>query len=417
MLAKRIYGRIAAVHPELPKYLLALALMGICSGIFENTYNNWLYAQFQVSPTTRGHLEFVREFPGLITAPLMGAFSFLPETTVAALSALVTAVGMAGLALKGDVWWLMLVFTVLWGIGTHLIMPLNSSLTMELGGQTQRGKRLGQVGAVSIAGAITGAAVVWLVFSNGGPRPEPGGAMAVVESWRFDFAFLLAAAVCVGAALCFRALKAVGAHSKRPTLVLKGKYWLYYVLNILFGARKQVFLTFGRWVLVTIFSQSPTTFAKLSIAASLIGIWFTPLAGRLIDRLGERTVLMVDSFVLMVVCLAYGGAEHIGLPRESALYVVYCAYVIDQLFFAVGMARDTYMSKIAETKEDLTASLSVGVSINHVVAMTVPTLGGLLWTAYGYETVFMVAAAMALLMTLFASMIRVPKSVDLAEPA
>ena len=75
------------------------------------------------------------------------------------------------------------------------------------------------------------------------------------------------------------------------------------------------------------------------------------------------------------------------------------------------------MSKIAETKDDLTASLSVGVSINHLVAMVVPTLGGLLWTAFGYEWVFIAAAAMALLMTLFSSMIKVPKSVDLVETA
>ncbi len=417
MLLKRLHGRIAAVHPEFPKYLMALALMGVCSGVFETTYNNWLYAQFLVSPTTRGNLEFIREFPGLINAALMGALAFLPETRVAALSAIVTAVGMVGLGLKGDNWWLMLLFTIFWGIGSHLIMPLRSSLTMEMGGQTQRGKRLGQVGAVQIIGSIGGAVIVWLIFGRGSEQPTIEGQMGLVQEWQFDFSFYIAAAACVAAAFFFNALRAVGSHSKRPSFVLKGKYWLYYVLNVLFGARKQVFLTFGRWVLVTVFSQKPTTFAVLSIVGSVVGIWFTPWVGKLIDRLGERTILIVDSFMLILVCAAYAGAEHLGLPKQTALHIVYVSFVVDHLLFAVGMARDTYMSKIAETKDDLTASLSVGVSINHLIAMVVPTLGGLLWTAFGYEWVFIAAAAMALLMTLFSSMIKVPKSVDLVETA
>ena len=411
----RLYRRIEAVHPELPKYLAAVALMAVCSGVFENTYNNYLYEQFRISPVARGNLEFIREFPGLINVLLMGALAALPETRIAALAALVTAVGMAGLGIKGDNWWLMLLFTLFWGAGSHLIMPIRSSLTMGFGGQTKRGRRLGQVGAVGIAGSIIGAAIVWLVFDGLTRNAPSAGVDPGIEKWQFDITFYIAAAACVGAAFFFLRLTNVGSHAKRPALVLKPKYWLYYVLNVLFGARKQVFLTFGRWVLVVVFKQRPSTFAKLSIVGSAIGIGFTPLVGRLVDRIGERKVLIVDSIVLMIVCLGYGGARHLGLSESGALTVVFACYVLDQLFFAVGMARDTYMSKIAESEDDLTASLSVGISINHLIAMTVPAAGGLLWQARGYEAVFMAAGGVALLMTIFASMIRVPRSVDLQE--
>jgi MFS family permease len=418
-MIRRFHHRLKAVHPELPKYLAAIALIAVCSGVFETTYNNYLYAQFHISPTVRGNLEFVREFPGLMNAFLMGALAWMPETHVAALSSVVTALGMAGLALLGSNWWLMLLCTILWGIGTHLIMPIRSSLTMELGGQTKRARRLGQVSAVGILGSIIGSAIVWVVFDHfGHGRPDPAeGMLGPVDRWQYDVTFYAAAVACLGAAAFFLMLRKIGAHTKRPSFVLKRKYWLYYTLNVLYGGRKQVFLTFGRWVLVTIFGQPASTFAKLSIVGSILGIPFNQLLGRFVDRYGERTVLVIDSFLLMLVCLGYGGARHLGLSQTGALWVVSACYIGDQIFFALGMARDTYMSKIAESKDDLTASLSVGVTIDHLISVSVPTLGGILWSRHGYEAVFMAAAGLGCLMTVFSTMVRVPKSVDLEEAA
>lgn len=414
---KRFHTRLRAIHPELPKYLAAILLIAVCSGVFENTYNNYLYAQFKVSPTVRGNLEFIREFPGLMNAPLMGALSWLPETRVAGLSAWITALGMVGLGLKGQNWWLMLLCTIFWGIGSHLIMPVRSSLTMELGGQTKRARRLGQVGAVGIVGSIIGAAIVWFVFNRTGEGMPQEGVMRPVDEWNFDLTFYIAALACVGAGIFFHLLRNIGAHTKRPGFVLKRKYWLYYVLNVLFGARKQVFLTFGRWVIVTIFRRPPSVFAVLSIIGSIIGIPLNQFLGHMVDRFGERNLMLANAAMLFFVCLGYATAQHLGLSPAATLGLIYATYVIDQLVFGMEMARDTYMSKIAETKEDLTASLSVGVTINHLVAMSVPSLGGILWARHGYEAVFLVGAGIAVLMCLFASMVRVPRSVDLAESA
>lgn len=413
----RLWRRVRNVHPELPKYLMAVALMAVCSGVFENTYNNFLYAQFDIKGDTRGYLELVREFPGLMNAVLMGALAFLPETRIGALAALITAVGMAGFGLWGANWWLMLLFTLFWGAGSHMIMPIRSSLTMGFGGQTKRGRRLGQVGAIQIVGAIVGAAIVWLVFDHMGGARTDQSELLRIPKWQFDIAFYAAAVACVVAAFFFLSLRNVGSHAKRPKMVIKSKYWLYYVLNVLFGARKQVFLTFGKWTLVEVFGQKPATFAKLSIAGSAVGIGFTPLVGRLVDRIGERTVLVVDSFVLMLVCLGYGSAKHLGLSDSGALVIVFTSYIVDQVFFAVGMARDTYMAKIADSQNDLTASLSLGITINHLIAMSVPSFGSMLWKAHGYESVFMAAGVVAVLMTIFAAMVRTPESIDLQEAA
>lgn len=414
---KRIHRRLKAIHPELPKYLTAIFLIAVCSGVFENTYNNYLYAQFKVSPTVRGNLEFIREFPGLMNAPLMGALSWMPETTVAGLSAWVTAVGMVGLGLKGQNWWLMLLCTIFWGIGSHLIMPIRSSLTMELGGQTKRARRLGQVGAVGIVGSIVGALFVWAIFNHFGQGMPEEGKIRPMDEWHFDVSFYIAGLACVGAGIFFHLLRDIGARTKRPGFVLKRKYWLYYVLNVLFGARKQVFLTFGRWVIVTVFKRPPSVFAVLSIIGSVIGIPLNQFLGHMVDRFGERALMLVNAALLFAVCLGYATAQHLGLSAAAALMLIYVTYVVDQLVFGMEMARDTYMSKIAETKDDLTASLSVGVTINHLVAMSVPSVGGILWARHGYEAVFLVGAGIAVLMCIFAAMVRVPRSVDLAESA
>lgn len=413
----RFYRRLQSIHPELPKFLAALFLMAVCGGIFEATYNPYLYAQFHISPQVRGNLEFVREFPGLMNAPLMGALARWPESVVAAFSALVTALGTGGLGLWGSNWWLMLVCTILWGVGSHLIMPIRSSLTMALGGQTKRARRLGQVSAVQIVGSILGSAIVWVVFDYlGRGRPDPvDGMIGPVDRWQYDVTFYAAAVACLGAAVFFALLRDIGSHAGRPPFVLKRRYWLYYALNVLYGGRKQVFLTFGRWVLVTVFHQRASTFARLSIVASTISIPFNQYLGRLVDRFGERDVLVVDSFLLMLVCLGYGGARHLGLSDTAALWIVCASYVGDQVFFGLGMARDTYMSKIAETPSDLTASLSVGVTIDHLISVSVPTLGGMLWLRHGYEAVFMAAAVMAVFMTIFSAMVKAPRSVDLEE--
>jgi len=401
----RLYHRLRDIHPALPQYLLAAALMAVCGGIFENTYNNYLYAEFRISPDARGRLELIREFPGLMNVFLMGALAFLAETRVAALAAFITAVGLIGFAVRGDHWGLMLAFTLLWGAGSHLLMPIGNSLTMSFGGETKRGRRLGQVGAVSTIGSIIGAAIVWAFFRMG--RASAGGEARVAElaKWQFNATFMLAALACIGAGILYLRMRNVGQQTSRTPFVLRRKYWLYYVLNVLFGARKQVFITFGRWVLVTVFFQTPTAFAQIWIVASAIGIWFNPLLGRMVDRLGERTVLIIDSFVMMLVCFIYGGAEHLGLSRAAATYLVMGCFMLDQLFFATGMARETYLAKIARSKDDLTATLSMGVTINHLIAATIPTLGGWAWHRYGYEYVFAGAGVVAVMLLVFSAMI------------
>jgi MFS family permease len=208
------------------------------------------------------------------------------------------------------------------------------------------------------------------------------------------------------ASVFFFRMRMPNAHLQRPRFVWRREYWLYYVLALLFGARKQVFITFGPWVLVRIFHQPVWIFAQLWIAAAILGVVFQPALGRAIDRWGERAVLLSDSVLILLVCLGYGFAHRLHSP-SLALGLLYVCFVADNLLFGVNMARDTYLSKIVVKPEDLAPTLSLGISINHVVSMSIPSVGGILWIAYGHSSVFVATAGIAVLMGIFSAMVRV----------
>jgi len=394
-----IIARLRATSPQLLLYFTAIVFMGAASGCFDTSYNNFLDGVFHITAQGRGMLEFPRELPGFLVAAITGLLAFLPETRVASISALTTFAGMMGLGYvhladtNPGAWHWLVLFTVLWSTGTHLGMPVQASIGMSLAHESKRGRRLGQMGSLGGVGVIIGAGIAWALS---GTRSEP-------PYWLI---FGAGAIMALCAAITFLQIRGVGRQTARPRLIVRRQYWLYYVLCILFGARKQIFITFGPWVLIKVFKQHVATFAKLRIVNSMLTVFTNPFIGSLIDRWGERRVLMVDSFLLMVVCLGYGVSHRFG---SAGVWVAFACFVLDEVMFGFGMARTVYLSKIAEKPEHVTASLGLGVSLDHAVSMTLPTLGGLLWMRYGHPWVFFAGGIIGLLMTIFSSMIRVPR--------
>ncbi|MGD9498548.1 MAG: MFS transporter [Armatimonadota bacterium] len=382
-------------NPQLVLFLMAVFALGTSNGIFQTTYNNYLDDVFGISAAVRGALEFPRELPGFLVALFAGALFFLVENRVAGLAAVLTGLGMAGLGLIGPHWGLMLLFTIVWSIGQHVEMPMRSAIAMSLGTARQHGRRLGQASAARVGASLLGGVIVWLVIDYVG------------ANYTITFAAGAIAAL-VGAVLYLR-LQPVHGQARRAKLVVKRRYRLYYALCALFGARKQVFITFAPWVLVTIYNEPASTFAKLWIATALLGVWFQQGLGDIIDRWGARRVLMLDGVLLVLICLGYAFAGEIGLPAGWPVRVLYGCYVLDELLFGVENARSTYLAQIAERPADVSPSLSMGVTINHAVSMVVPYLGGrFIWDKFGWQWVFVAAAALSLLTVIGASRVRTP---------
>lgn len=382
------------VRRELALFLVVVAALGMTGGIFETTFNNYLSDTFSITAEARGKLEFPRELPGFLVTVMGGALFFLSVTRMGVLSGLGIAAGIVGLAFSGDDYTRMIAFMVLWSAGNHLLMPVTGTIALSLAPPSKRAARMGQIGAVGMAATILGATIVWMGFQY----IEIG----------YRGTFLIAAGGAAVAAVVIGFLRPLPKREgRRPKLVVKRRYGLFYLLNVFSGARKQIFMTFGVWVLIKMFEQPAYTIAKLWIVASAIGIFFQPQLGKLIDRVGERAILMANAAVIIVICMGYGFA-HL-LPIAHPVWVVYICYVIDNLVFATGMARATYLDKIAEHEEDIHASLSLGVSIDHAVSMSIPALGGVVWVLYGYPWVFVGAAAIAVLDFTAAGFIRVPR--------
>ena len=376
-------------------FLIAIACLGVLGGIAQTTFNNYLSDTFDITAAQRGSLELPREMPGFLVALFAGMLFFMPETRVGALCALVTVAGMVVLGLAGDAWYLMMVGMVGWSAGSHVTMPIRRSIAMQLAQENARGRRLGQVGAVALAATIGGCLIVWI------------GMKYLHFSYRT--VFICGAAAALFAVPAFMAMPKHVAQLTRPKWVMRRRYWLYYVLCFLFGARKQIFITFGPWVLVRIFHQEAYVFAQLWIISAVIGIFVQPLLGSLIDRIGERTILVVDALVLMVITFAYG---HLPPGSEIGRLAILTCYVVDQIAFSLGMARDTYLSKIAEQPDHVAPTLSLGISIDHVVSMSLPWLGGWIWDKYNYRMVFTGAGFVAVLMLIFTAMIKTPAPVQ-----
>ncbi len=391
-------SRLRRADPQLLIFLGAVACAGAAAGVFHHSLNNFISDVFNPDAQTRGNLEFPRELPGFLTAMFAAGLFRLSAPRLGAVSTAAIAAGMLGLAVGGHQWIPMVAALMVWSAGSHLAGPASSTIALSMAGPGGTGRRLGQVAATRKLATIVGCAVVWGVTDW---RP---GAYWIV--------FIAAAIFALGASAVYFSMRSEPQdHQARQPMVFRRRYTLYYALSVLFGARKQVFLTFGPWVLVRNFAQPPKTLAKLGMISAFAGVFLQPQFGKLIDRVGERAVLVAEGILLIFVCLGYGYGDRLGLG-DSTLYLICLCYVCDEILFWVGMARTTYLDKIAVKREDVTASLALSVSLDHAVSMSIPILGGLVWERYSPSMVFLGAAALALVYAGLASLIRTPPAAD-----
>ncbi len=196
--------------------------------------------------------------------------------------------------------------------------------------------------------------------------------------------------VMAGVATILGGIAILFAEKKKPDIekriVFRRRYSLYYVLNFLQGLRKQVFITFAIYALVKVHGMSVSTTLKLVFVNQLLITLTASWMGRLVDRHGERVMLSASYIGLAIVFFGYATVHH-----RPTLYVLYC---IDNLIFFGGIALTTYLHKIAP-EEDLKPTLSMGVTMNHVAAVTAPLVGGFAWRYFGYEVIFFAGSVLA----------------------
>jgi MFS family permease len=359
----------------------AVACVGVAMSFQMGLNTNFLVEEIGVSGFQQGLLESVRESCGVIAFGVLAILAGFAEPLVGAAMLLLLAAGLAAYAGVHS-YWMVIVLSLVWSQGLHVWMPLPNSMTLALAEPGRTGHRLGQVGAAGSAGWGLGLGAALLLGVLGvSMRPMylvAGGAGA------------LGALACLG---IYRKVKTPG-----PRFVFRRRYGLYYLLCFLEGWRKQIFICFSGFLLVKIHHTRLPVMLGLFAVVQVIGFFASPRVGRLIDRVGERRVLVAYFASLIAVFLGYA--------LVGNLYVLYALFVADGVVWTLAMAMTTYVNRIAPPSEH-TPTLSMGVAMNHVAAVTMPLVGGALWQYAGYRWTFALGA-LAVALSIVAAL-RVPK--------
>lgn len=375
-------------------FLLVGFLAGIAGGINTTIFNNYLSDIYHLGADVRGLVELPRELPGLLIVLVLAMLSFLGDIRMAAVGMLAASLGMLGIGLFSPSFTIMLAWMMVFSLGTHIVMPLTATIGMSLSKPEAYGSRLGRYSAYSLTATIVGYGVVWTGFK--------------FFHMTYAVAFIIAAVFYVMAACVLQSMHRKETQIRRVKFAFRKRYTLFYCMSVVNGARKQIFLTFAPWVLIQIFHLDAPHFAILGVIIAAVSILTRKMVGKAIDRLGERLVLSVEAVLLVVVCMGYAFAAEL-VPLSIAVVIIAGCYIIDNSMSAVEMARSTYVKKIALAPGDVMPTLSAGVSFDHLIAMTIPFLGGILWKTMGYQYVFLAAAFIGVLNLILSLQIKIPE--------
>ena len=342
-----------------PENLLAVMTFAgaLAFALWTALINNFAVERAAFGGDAIGALQSIREIPGFLAFTVVWALLLVKEQRLALASVALLALGTAATGFFGSFWGLVVTTTVM-SIGFHYQEALLQSLSLQWLPRERAPLVLGRLVAVRSAATIGILAFLWLAFTGLGADYVAvylaGGGLAL--------------ALIVAAWLGFPRFPPIVPQHKH--LVLRRRYWLYYALTFLSGARRQIFVVFGGFLLVEKFGYSVADMTALLLLNSALNLWLAPRIGRVVSRWGERRVLTLEYAGLVVVFLGYAVVSHPWLAAGL--------YVLDHVFFAMAIALKTSPQKIG-APADMAPTAAVSFTINHIAAVFVPVGFGLIW--------------------------------------
>ena len=375
-------------------FLLSILITGLAYGLYKGMLDNFLAEVVKMGEMDRGITEFFRELPGILLVFILAAFYMLSAESMYKVGAVIMLVGMGMHALLPASKVLVTLAICVYSLGEHIQLGMKSTLTMGYAKPDKGGAALGVQSAVSQVGTLAGYLVIVLVFS------------LVTQNQPYRMFFALAAAlVAVSAVFAMRISGKSEADSTKRRFYFHKKYNKYYMLEMFYGARKQVFLTFGPYVLILFYGADAATISLLFAISAVACFFASPIVGRIIDRLGYKVVMVSDTIILVAVCLCYGFAHHL-FPKNVAFIICCVNYVLDAVISLASMASNVYVKELSDNAEEMKATISTGVSINHVITIFIALFGGWIWESLGIETLFILSAVLGLLNSAYAATIK-----------
>lgn len=362
---------------------ILLAVMSAAFGFGLNAHQNIVTNYFEdvlhLSGPQFGYITAIRELGGLLVLLLTAILYHISLQRVTAGALALLAVGYALYGLSNS-FWTVAPWVIITSLGFHTVLQTQFALGLSLTTEAKSGSVLGLMAAYSQAGSFAALAMVFIVFNYN------------LFSFRATFVVLGAVAlVGAGAIVGFPHLhegRERRAAPKRERIVWRRDYRYYYLLNILDGARQQVFFSFGLWVLVNHFGLNVAQISAVLLAVTFASMVSSPWMGRLIDRHGERRTLSLISLAYVVALGGYALAGNVVIA--GVCYLVY-AFIMP----VSPIASSTYLRKIA-VAEEVAPSLAMGITLAHATAIIVPVAAGFILNYVGYQIPFLVACGFAL---------------------
>ena len=378
-------------------FLLSVLITGLSYGLYKGMLDNFLAEVVGMGEMGRGVTEFFRELPGILLVLLLAAFYMLSAESLYKAGAVIMLAGLAMHAVLPPTKVLATLAICMYSLGEHIQLGMKNTLTLEYARPGRGGTALGLLSSTNQIGTLAGYLVIVLVFAR------------FAEKQPYSLFFALSAVLAGVSMVC-----AMGIRGKSQTDETKRrfyfhkKYTKYYMLEMFYGARKQVFFTFGPYVLILFYGAGAAAVSLLHAVCSVAGFLLSPVVGRIIDKVGYKAVMVADTLILVVVCFFYGFAHHL-FPMKTAFLVCCVNYVLDSVISLASMASNVYVQDLADSPDEVKATISTGLSINHVITIFIALFGGWIWHALGIETLFMLSAGLGLCNSAYAATIRVRK--------
>ncbi|MCR5092688.1 MAG: MFS transporter [Lachnospiraceae bacterium] len=381
----------------------SLLLSGLGYGIYKGILDNYLAEIVAMTEFDRGVTEFFRELPGLMLVLILAAFYTFSAEKLYKIGAVIMLAGMGMIAAVPAGRVLVTLSIFVYSLGEHIQLGMKNTITLEYAEEKKGGTALGYQNAVYQIGTLFGFLVIITCFTR------------LFQDKPYRTFFLISAvlfAISLAVSLKLTGKSELNRSSSR--FYFKKKFRKYYMLEIFYGARKQVFFTFGPYVLILFYGADAARISLLFAISAISGYFFAPVVGRIIDRFGYKAVMITDTLILVIVCFFYGFAHHI-FPKDIA-YTVCCAnYVLDSIISLASIAANVYVQDISDSIDEMQKTISTGVSVNHMITIFIALFGGLIWQKLGIETLFVLSAVLGLCNSAYAATIKTKRGEVLNE--
>lgn len=375
-------------------FLLSVLITGLSYGLYKGVLDNFLAEIVGMGEMDRGVTEFFRELPGILLVFILAVFYMFSAETLYKAGAVIMLAGMGMHAVLPATKVMTTLAICMYSLGEHIQLGMKSTLTLKYAKPGSGGAALGVQNASGQIGTLIGYLVVVAVFS------------VFTRNQPYMLFFAMAAILAGLSAACSLGIsgRSETDNTKRRFYFHK-KYSKYYMLEMFYGARKQVFLTFGPYVLILFYGANAATVSLLFAISAVACFFASPIVGRIIDRMGYKVVMVSDTLILVIVCFFYGFAHHL-FPRDVAFVVCCVNYVLDAIISLASMASNLYVQDLSDNDDEVKATISTGVSINHVITIFIALFGGWIWQTLGIELLFIASALLGLCNSAYAATIK-----------